>query len=155
MKGTYTIILACRKPLRVRFGRLGYAKLGKGFYVYTGSALGKGAASLEARIGRHQRHSKKLRWHVDYLASKPSCRVTTAVFLESRKHLECVINRRLTNRLRASPILPHIGASDCRCAGHLLIVAPSLTESEIIAQLRIVYSSLGRAVFRDAVAFDG
>ena len=99
MKGTYTLIIACRKPFRTEIGKLGRVNVGKGYYLYTGSALGKGAVSLEGRLSRHLRARKRRQWHVDYLSSSRNCTVKFLVSFESDKHLECSVNQLIMNRL--------------------------------------------------------
>lgn len=143
MKGTYTIILSCSASLKVKIGRLGYAKIRRGIYVYTGSALGKGAVSLEGRIKRHSRARKKARWHVDYLTSKQYCSVKAAIYLESTRQLECQISSMICKKLGGQPLLLHVGASDCGCDGHLLVVDSSLTERSAANQIWAIYSEFG------------
>lgn len=138
MKGTYTIVVECKSDGYVVFGRLGRARLRAGRYVYTGSAMGVGATSLERRIQRHEKHSKTTRWHIDYLTSKPRCRVRGAVYLVSKRRLECNINGRILEVLKLLPVLPRIGATDCNCLGHLL--GPSNLNAEaLLGHLANIY----------------
>lgn len=143
MRGTYTIVLSCRKPMMVRFGKLGYAKVGVGYHLYTGSALGRGAVSIEGRIMRHKRRSKKPRWHVDYLTMRPECRFRGAVYLISGERLECRINHAICDGLHLQPDLLHVGASDCGCEGHLVGVTRHLNESKLLGVLERVYLRFG------------
>lgn len=129
--------------MRVRFGKLGYAKIEVGYYLYTGSALGRGAVSLEGRLTRHESSSKKMRWHVDYLTSRPGCGFKGAVYLISNRRLECRINRSIRDNLKVESSLPHIGASDCRCNGHLLRVTSRLGKAKLLDRLECVYSRFG------------
>ena len=91
MKGTYTIVVRCKDERYSTFGKLGRARLRKGRYLYTGSALGHGAVSLEGRLERHMSRQKRLRWHVDYLTSCPGCNVTGAVYVACDGRLECKV----------------------------------------------------------------
>jgi len=143
MRGTYTIVLACKGTIRVRFGKLGEARLAKGYYLYTGSALGRGAVSLEGRLARHRRRSKKIRWHVDYLTTRRKCTPTAAVYVISRRRLECIINRLICDKLQAEPILPRLGASDCTCNGHLVRAGTKVSQPDLLNQLKRVYSRFG------------
>jgi len=143
MRGTYTIMVLCRKPICVRFGSLGRVRLRRGRYLYTGSALGRGAVSLEGRLRRHQNPSKKLRWHVDYLTSHPKCVFAGAVYVASDRRLECAVNRRIIRELKATPIIPKIGASDCRCEGHLLRPGVQISAADLFTRLRSVYAKFG------------
>jgi Uri superfamily endonuclease len=143
MRGTYTIVVTCRSPAYARFGSLGRVRLENGYYLYTGSARGRGPVSLEGRLRRHQKHSKKLRWHVDYLTSRAACEFAAAVYVISTRRLECRINRRIIRELNATPVLSKIGASDCRCKGHLLRLSDRLSETDLVRRLRAVYAEFG------------
>jgi len=64
LPGTYALVLRFSKRLEIIVGKLGVLSVQAGYYVYVGSALGPGG--LAARVGRHCRREKALRWHVDY-----------------------------------------------------------------------------------------
>ena len=113
--GTYALVLAAKKRQTISVGRLGIFEVGPGFYMYVGSALGPGG--LAARIGRHARQEKTLRWHVDYLRA-----VTALVevwFSPGRRRKECSWARRLARMPGAGIPMPGFGASDCGCRSHL------------------------------------
>ena len=152
MRGTYTLLLEIKRPANFSFGKLGRARVKKGYCLYTGSALGRGAVSLEGRLKRHSRSSKRPKWHVDCLTSHPGCTVKAAICLRSRKRLECVINRAISEMLDASPILPHIGASDCRCDGHLSTIGSLINADKILVQVKTAYSRFGSALLVWAAA---
>jgi Uri superfamily endonuclease len=143
MKGTYTIIVRCKHASYSTFGKLGRARLQRGYYLYTGSALGRGAVSLERRIERHMRRQKRLRWHVDYLTSRPDCNVTGVVYVISDSRLECKVNSSLSKKLNVSPVLLKIGATDCKCNGHLLGPVRRLNERYLMRLLGSVYAQFG------------
>jgi len=143
LKGTYTLLLFCGAPFRATIGRLGIADVEHGFYAYTGSALGDGAQSLERRLERHSRRSKRIHWHIDYLTSDPRCTIKAVVFLQSRRRLECVINQAVAKNLNATPIIPGAGSSDCKCQGHLLKVRYRISECEVLRLLQKVYGQFG------------
>ncbi|WP_296520394.1 DUF123 domain-containing protein [Rhodoplanes sp.] len=83
-----------------------------GRYLYCGSARGPGG--LRARIARHLRRRKTLRWHVDRLTTRGTVFAVWAIPGGD----ECD----LVARLAALPVpLPGFGSSDCRrCRSHLL-----------------------------------
>jgi Uri superfamily endonuclease len=147
MRGTYTVILECKGPVRIRFGRLGHANLLAGYYLYTGSALGRGAVSLEGRLARHKRRSKRLKWHVDYLTSHSKCRFKRAVCLVSSSRLECKINNSLSTKLKVQPILARLGSTDCGCNAHLVRVTRRFSLTNLLTQLGIIYSEFGNPLF--------
>lgn len=138
MKGTYTMIIGCVKPIKITFGGLGSAKVTRGFYTYTGSAMGKGAASIEGRIYRHLSRHKRKRWHADYIASTQFCPVKAAVYVQGSVRIECAVNKALAIELKAHPLIPHIGATDCKCDGHLLQL-PSTDETTLLKQIEATY----------------
>lgn len=63
--GSYVLLCESLEAGRVTIGRLGELALRPGWYAYVGSAFGPGG--LRARVGRHLRPDKRLRWHFDYL----------------------------------------------------------------------------------------
>jgi sugar fermentation stimulation protein A len=139
VKGTYTVLLSCKRRTVVRIGKLGIFRLEPGHYLYTGSALGVGAVSLEGRIQRHNRRSKKLRWHIDYLTSNKNCKFVGVVYLVSSRSLECRVNGLIQCSLHAITAFPRFGSSDCSCSSHLLKPCASLSDKEILGKLELVY----------------
>lgn len=107
---TYQLVIEVTRRIRVAIGSLGTFPLPPGRYVYTGSAR----RNLDARIARHLRRTKTLRWHIDYLLNAPGVRV---VDVHRFGAPECVVNRRTAGRI----VVPRFGASDCRagCGSHL------------------------------------
>jgi len=146
LRGTYTLLIRCKSSASVTFGKLGASKLRRGYLLYTGSALGRGRSAIENRIGRHASRPKRVRWHVDYLTSRAEFDVKAAVFLNSRKRLECAINRSINNEMSVKPILPRLGSSDCNCNAHMLSVASLENETEIQRTLEGIYSKFGRSL---------
>jgi Uri superfamily endonuclease len=96
--------------LRLQIGRFGEFDFPAGDYVYTGSAM----SNFEARIARHMRRDKALRWHIDYLLAAMEARVTSVVRTD---HDECEVNQ----ATRGVILVPGFGSSDCRngCGSHL------------------------------------
>ncbi len=113
---TYQLHIHLPHPLRLQIGRFGAFDFAAGDYVYTGSAK----RNFEARIARHQRREKTLRWHIDYLLAAPGVSVTAVMRSETD---ECSLNQATTG---AIPV-PGFGASDCRrgCGSHLKYLNPS------------------------------
>ncbi|MCX7162492.1 MAG: GIY-YIG nuclease family protein [Betaproteobacteria bacterium] len=112
---SYQLEIEIGRPLRIRIGRLGEFLFPAGRYVYSGSAR----RNLEARIARHLRQEKKLRWHIDWLLAARGVRVT-GVRRSARD--ECVLNQ----AVRGVIVAPGFGASDCAagCGSHLLYRQP-------------------------------
>ena len=113
-KGAYVlrIVLDAAAPLPARFGA--GAVLPAGVYEYCGSA--NGAGGIRARVARHLKRDKKLKWHVDWLTTRAA-----AVTVEAHPGGdEC---RLVAARLRkgATVPIPGFGSSDCAtCASHLI-----------------------------------
>jgi Uri superfamily endonuclease len=107
---SYQLGIEIDKPVRVSIGRLGRFLFPAGRYVYTGSAR----RNLEARIARHLRKEKKLRWHIDWLLAAPGVRV---VSVRRSSQSECALNRNVGGEV----VAPGFGASDCAhgCGSHL------------------------------------
>ena len=146
LRGTYTLLLACKRPFELRIGKLGRVRLKKGHYLYTGSALGAGAASLEKRVARHRRRNKRVKWHVDYLTVRCEIIVVNAICLHANKRLECQINQQISFELNGKPIIKRAGASDCKCDGHLLSIE-LLDPKVIMTRLKHVYAMHGESSF--------
>jgi Uri superfamily endonuclease len=106
----YQLLIDVPRPVRVTVGSLGTFAFPAGRYVYTGSAK----RNLEARIARHLRPEKALRWHIDYLLAAPGVRVVDV--LRSRRG-ECALNRAVRGHIPVAGF----GASDCSagCGAHL------------------------------------
>ncbi|MCG5536814.1 GIY-YIG nuclease family protein [Ectothiorhodospira mobilis] len=115
MPTTYQLYIHLRRPCRIQAGRLPAARLPAGWYVYTGSAR----RNLAARVERHLRRDKTLRWHVDWLLTRREARVVHVVLSEAP---ECQANARVGGEV---PV-PGFGASDCRaaCGSHLRYLGP-------------------------------
>lgn len=113
--GTYALILHSSAEQRVQIGKLGQLDVKPGFYVYIGSAFGPGG--LTARVTRHQRKTKKLRWHIDYLTAVMS--LEEVWYTLDTDRWECQWAEVLRRMRGADMPLARFGASDCACRAHL------------------------------------
>jgi Uri superfamily endonuclease len=107
---SYQLVIEVESPVRCPVGRLGMIDFPAGTYVYTGSAR----RGFEARLARHARATKTLRWHIDYLLTARGVRIVQIV----RSHRdEC----RLNQSAKGTATVPGFGASDCTagCGAHL------------------------------------
>ena len=120
-RGSYLLIVQISTKTRLQAGGLAARNFPKGYYVYVGSAM----SDLSARLARHQRKTKKLRWHIDYLTTKADRII--ALPIRSSQRLECGIAEALSALLDPGP--GGFGSSDCRCAGHLFFSAPNPPDS--------------------------
>lgn len=112
--GLYVIWLQLPASIRIEVGALGHIEFAAGYYGYVGTAQRNRAA----RVARHLRIDKSLRWHLDYL--RPRGTVVAVSYADGSQELECVLASRICGLARARIAYPRFGASDCRCAGHLI-----------------------------------
>ncbi len=107
---TYQLTISISKPVLIAIGKFGQYNFPAGEYIYTGSAR----QHIDARIARHLRAEKTLRWHIDYLLNVPEASVIkVAQFAEP----ECEVNQRTPGML----LINRFGATDCihGCGSHL------------------------------------
>ena len=109
--GLYIAVFSLQAQRWIQVGRLGRFEFAPGFYFYVGSAQG----NLAARLARHGRREKALRWHVDYLSTEAT--MIGAMIVPGSREGECTLAAQL-GRLYGLAV-PRFGASDCRCGGHL------------------------------------
>jgi len=132
-KGIYTLIIFLSREICVNVGKLGQQKFPKGYYTYTGSALGKGSSSLRHRISRHLQKEKRNFWHIDFLLANENATVKAVVAAETNEKLECNLNRYIKGKGGAKILVKRFGASDCRenCESHLLYFGEESIELKI------------------------
>jgi Uri superfamily endonuclease len=112
--GVYQLLIEVVETVVLQMGRLGAVEVESGYYLYTGSAK----RGLCARLARHLRDDKKLRWHIDYLLAAGS--IVQIRAFPWRQGRECELNLQLSQRPGLSVPIPWFGSSDCRCPAHLL-----------------------------------
>ena len=112
--GSYLLLLKATLLAKVRVGKLGKLSIKPGFYVYSGSAFGPGG--LGARVGRHLRLHKKLRWHIDYLLPRVD---GVVAYYKADSRNECLFANELRNAGGEIP-MKGFGSSDCNCDSHLI-----------------------------------
>jgi len=116
--GVYIAVFRLVRLRTIRVGRLGAFRFPRGVYFYVGSAQ----RNLAARLARHGRRRKPLRWHIDYL-SRYARLIGTMEFAGGRSR-ECALARRLAREF-VLPV-PGFGSSDCRCPAHLFYASDEL-----------------------------
>lgn len=115
-KGVYLLVLRLPEARSLEVGALGRREFAAGWYLYVGSAHGPGW--LNARLRRHRSLDKRMRWHVDYLRAASEFVEAWAAPLSA--DCECEWERRLMVAPEAEAPVPGFGASDCRCASHIV-----------------------------------
>lgn len=112
--GAYALLIRLDEPLQLDIPKFKGADLMPGSYVYCGSAYGPGG--IRARVSRHLRTCKPMRWHVDRLTANG--RVLQAGVVASGQECELVAEILSRGGIIA---LPGFGSSDCTsCAAHLV-----------------------------------
>lgn len=134
--GTYALVLACHQRQTVQIGRWGALATAPGHYIYVGSAFGPGGVG--ARLSRHFRLEKRLRWHIDYL--RAVLRPVSAWISYAPERLEHLWAERLERAAGFTPI-PGFGSSDCRCTAHLFhsLTADGLEQTLAAGQIPLVW----------------
>lgn len=107
---SYQLIIRLKQPSQIQVGALGSFNFEPGYYVYSGSAK----RNIEARLARHCRKDKPLRWHIDYLTSHPQAEVIETLSFVAD---ECQLNQACAGTI----VVAGFGSSDCRsgCGAHL------------------------------------
>lgn len=97
-------------PLIIAVEKSGSYAYPAGTYVTTGSAK----RNIDARISRHLRCNKTLRWHIDYLLHATGVAISK---IERFVEPECVLNQRTPGKV----LIDGFGTSDCMsgCGSHL------------------------------------
>lgn len=114
--GAYVLLIRLDERLPLDIPAFRGMSLAPGLYAYCGSAYGPGG--IRARVSRHLRAGKSMRWHVDRLTA--AGRVERAGIRIGGRECDLVIKLLADG---GSPALPKFGSSDCRtCPAHLLRV---------------------------------
>jgi Uri superfamily endonuclease len=132
--GTYALLMEFEQEAVITVGRLGTFRFAAGYYVYVGSALGSGG--LAARLARHRRQDKTLRWHIDYVLVH--ARIADIKANTSGQELECAWAQKLLNMSGARVVAPRLGSSDCKCPSHLIYlgqIRPACWDRQVLAGL--------------------
>ncbi|MEA3227306.1 MAG: GIY-YIG nuclease family protein [Planctomycetota bacterium] len=115
--GVYIAVFHLAEARNISVGKLGRFRFRQGVYFYAGSAQ----RNLAARLERHSRKKKPLRWHIDYLSVRAE--MLGAITVAGPREHECELAKELAGMFELATL--GFGASDCRCGGHLFY-APQL-----------------------------
>jgi len=133
-KGVYTLIIFLNRKISLKIRKFGCLDLQKGYYAYTGSAVGNGAISLKKRVARHLKKRKVRHWHIDFLLANENAAVVDVVAAESNVNRECQINKAIMKIDGATAPVAGFGASDCKqhCKSHLMHFHEERVNDEIV-----------------------
>jgi Uri superfamily endonuclease len=113
--GAYLLIARLAEPMSISIGRRRPDALAAGWYAYAGSAYGPGG--IRARVTRHFRSDKAIRWHIDQLTQSASELIAVPVPGGN----ECKLLQAMAAELGVELSIPNFGSSDCKnCSTHLL-----------------------------------
>ncbi len=125
-KGVYVLILKLDQDSDIQIGKLGKLHFRKGFYAYTGSALGTGGFK---RVERHFNvatgKNSTRKWHIDYLLSES--KIINAILLPTEDAIECKLARSL-RKISGISIISGFGCTDCFCDTHLIFIANAIED---------------------------
>ena len=124
--GSYVLILKCSQYKEIVVGKSGRMELEPGFYLYAGSAFGPGGIS--ARVSRHLRTGKNLRWHIDFLREQTHVHAVLLEYSETRREEPWVRHMAECGRFKIP--MAGFGSTDSRHRAHLFYTAgtPDLTQ---------------------------
>lgn len=112
----YAVHLKVSERIVIQIGKLGVFEFPSGTYIYVGSAK----RNIKARITRHIRKVKPLRWHFDYI--RPYGEIIRVETFDNKLD-ECNRCRQLKEQYQAQELISGFGSSDCKCSSHLLYIA--------------------------------
>ncbi len=125
------LILKLDQELDIQIGKLGNLHFRKGFYAYTGSALGRGGFK---RVERHFNVSTGInptrKWHIDYFLCKS--RIIHTILLPTEDAIECEVARNI-RKISGISIISGFGCTDCMCETHLIYSKDELKSAVINA----------------------
>ncbi len=136
--GVYALIIQVPRQETIRIGRLGPVAFARGIHVYVGSALN----SLEGRISRHFRPTKRKHWHVDFLVMSSGVKLVAVASRPTTRAIECAMSRAI--RKRALSGTRGFGSSDCKCDSHLHYFKTLQKASKVLAEVGFVRPSKSR-----------
>jgi len=138
--GTYTLLILIKENVEVTVGNLGRHNFNRGFYTYTGSALGKNGINLKHRIERHLSNNKKMHWHIDYILSLKESIIVGVIYSILGKDLECIISKKIEDSDLSEIAVKGFGSSDCKsdCRAHLHYF-PSINLKTLVFNVLSIY----------------
>jgi len=112
--GIYILLIDAVNSKKIRVGKLGSIYFKKGVYLYVGSAQ----RNLKKRIRRHLLKEKRKFWHIDYILTNESFKVTEIFIAPNyKKNYEEIFASYLEKH--AAEIIPKFGSSDTKNKTHL------------------------------------
>jgi Uri superfamily endonuclease len=126
--GTYVLVYFLSRSQKIEIGQLGEIAFRKGYYLYVGSAFGRGGLSV--RLGHHLNPKSPQRWHIDYLGRKAELKEVW--FTTSPIKLEHQWADVLAGTVGKQPFRKKFGSSDCSCYTHLFYFARKPSKEKLM-----------------------
>ena len=137
--GTYVLLLHLEQAATLTVGKLGMFPFAAGWYAYAGSAFGAGG--LRGRLKHHLAPTKRLHWHIDYLAAQAV--LTEIWYLASETRCEHEWAAVFSALPRMTLPVKRFGASDCDCPAHLFY-CPTPPDFAVFQSRARAQGTLGR-----------
>jgi Uri superfamily endonuclease len=136
--GAYVLFIALDEVLALHETSLDSRTLAPGRYAYCGSAYGPGG--LRARLRRHLKREKALRWHVDHLTA--AGRIFALGLAPGGQ--ECALFEDLGRHPGVEVPLAGFGSSDCAsCPAHLLRIGRHFDPRVVARAVELVWVDRG------------
>jgi len=138
--GAYALLMDTHRSISITLAGRKSAEFPEGRYLYAGSANGPGG--IRARVGRHLKGAKSIRWHVDRLTN--AFGVAAVIALPGGR--ECAVLEEIRTWEAVTVPAPGFGATDCRtCAAHLVKIPEALEVTDHLDRI-IAASGASNAV---------
>ncbi len=117
-QGIYILEIFAEKSFKVNSQKFHSKIFNDGYYYYVGSAQ----KNLKSRIDRHLKREKKLHWHIDYITTIRTNKISNIYYFFNRgKNFECSLVQDLLKNTSLYTPVNDFGNSDCSiCDSHLL-----------------------------------
>lgn len=127
--GAYVLLVRLDRTVALDIKTFAGATLPAGRYAYCGNAYGPGG--IRARVARHLKRDKALRWHVDHLTT--AGRIEQVAVCPGGRECD-LVQEILTGG--GCAVVPGFGSSDCRrCSAHLLLIPGSIAAPALQAAI--------------------
>ena len=128
VSGTYLLEIFAEKEFEITAKKFTGVKFPPGFYYYSGSAQ-KG---YNSRLTRHLKETKTIHWHIDYLTTIKTNKITTIFLFENApRDRECEVVQTLIKIFHLDDSFSGFGNGDCKtCGTHLLYSKEKINHSQ-------------------------
>ncbi len=128
LSGTYLLEIFASEKFEISAKKFLGEIFPSGYYYYSGSAQ-KG---YNSRLVRHLKEEKTLHWHIDYLTTIKTNRITTIFLFENApRSQECEVVETLINKFHLDDYFSGFGNGDCKtCGTHLLYSKEKINHSQ-------------------------